>query len=138
MIQAVSAISRYALKRDVFVGLENMEARKKELVLTVEDLDRFACLQNPRFGVTVDLSHFATNGITDPLKPRLPIHNIHISQCRDGKPHFPMQDGGTVLTGALEQWLENYDGCIVLELKSIRDPEIYRKSLQWLEKELGL
>ncbi len=136
--RAVSLISRYALEKDVFVGLENMEARKKELVLSVDDLNRFADLENPRFGVTMDLSHFATNGITDPERPLLPIHNIHISQSREGKPHLPMQDGGSVLTGALKQWLQNYTGCIVLELKSIRDPEIYRKSLEWLKKELAL
>lgn len=132
LLQSAEEISRYAMENTVTAAIENMEARKKELVFTVEDLNRFSGLANTWFGVTLDLSHFATNGIFCPETEKLllPIKNIHVSQCRDGKPHIPLQEGGTVKL----EWLRGYKGSIVLELKSIYDPEIYKESRIILEK----
>ena len=123
LLQAVAEIAAYAKEKKVRVGIENMECREKELVFTVEDLNRFAPLGegNPYFGVTLDFVHFATHGITDPRlqKLKLPIFNVHLSQGLGRKTHLPLTvEDGTVdieaVCRGLIEW--GYEGFLVFEL----------------------
>lgn len=132
--QAVEEIAAYAGERQVFVGIENMESRKKELVISISDLNRFQEIakNNRYFGVTLDFSHFATNGIVDPEIEalQLPINNVHISQCSEGKPHLPLESGGQVKVRQILKGLKKhrYLSPLVVELKSINDWRIYEQS----------
>ena len=136
----VQEIADYAVSEKVSVGIENMEYRKKEMVFSIEDLNRFVSVgeNNPYFGVTLDFSHFATNKISlnEIKKMCLPIKNVHISQCVAGKPHLPMDaDGGEVQTAEVLSILNalGYQDAIVMELKSIADWEVFEKSRVYLE-----
>lgn len=140
LLHAVQEIADYAVSEKVSVGIENMEYRKKEMVFSIEDLNRFVSVgeNNPYFGVTLDFSHFATNKISlnEIKKMCLPIKNVHISQCVAGKPHLPMDaDGGEVQTAEVLSILNalGYQDAIVMELKSIADWEVFEKSRVYLE-----
>ena len=118
----------------MYVAIENMERRKKELVLSWEDLNRFNNIGNDNeyFGLTLDFSHFATNEIyaCDIGEINLPVYNVHLSQCMDDKPHLPLYEKGNVNIKDVLLYLDkiNYPSNVVLELKSIYDADVYIKS----------
>lgn len=119
---SAARIAAYAKEKKVFVGLENMERRKNEIVCTVADLNRFEPLarENPYFGVTLDFVHFSTLGdVPDLGELRLPIHDVHISQNAGGKTHRPLTEpGGTVDVLKVCRRLADcgYKGFAVLEM----------------------
>lgn len=140
LLEVTEEIADYAAVKKVSVGIENMECRKKEFVLSTEDLNRFENIakENPYFGVTLDFSHFAANKILPeqfgPLS--LPVKNVHMSQCIDGKPHLPLDlPGGKVNVVKVFELLDEigYQDMVVMELKSITDWEIFAKSRRCLE-----
>lgn len=138
MLESVREIAAYAAQMQVHVGIENMEKRKKELVYSIADLNRFARVAegNPYFGVTLDFCHFATNGILEPEleQLQLPIKNVHLSQCIDGKPHYALDRAGEIeFSNALKIVDEaGYTGSVTMEIKSVFDPQVYRASREVL------
>lgn len=141
LLESVSEIALYAKYKRVYVAIENMENRKKEIVFSIDDLNRFASIgnDNPYFGVTLDFSHFATNEIFCPEldKLALPVKNVHISQTVDLKPHFPLyEDNGSVKTDYIVEQLKNvaYDSFYVMEIKAQTDYKIFEKSRVFLQK----
>lgn len=134
LLDSVKEIADYANQMEVHVGIENMEKRKKELVFTVEDLNRFAepACGNSFFGVTLDFCHFATNGIFQPKleQLRLPVKNVHISQCVDGKPHYALDKAGEIDFADVMDMLEriDYTGSVTMEIKSVFDDAVYTAS----------
>lgn len=115
----------YAKEKKVYVGLENMELRPFELVYTIDDLNRFADFgkDNPYFGVTLDFAHFSSHGILKPdlSKLKLPVHNVHLSQGKDGKMHFPLtaENGMVKLKSVCEVLKEyDYDKFVVFETRT--------------------
>ena len=139
MLESMAELAAYAKEAKIHLGVENMEKRKKELVYTVDDLNRFAPLaqENPYFGVTLDFCHFATNDILAPELDRLlaPVKNVHISQCTDGKPHFALYKEGILVPANVAQMLDGigYTGSVTMEIKSVYDPQIYADSRLVLE-----
>ncbi len=138
MLKNVQELADYAKDRKVYTAIENMELRKKELVFTVDDLNRFEFISknNPYFGATLDFSHFATNKIY-PQNIRglkLPVYNVHISQCVNGKPHFPLHEPGEIEIGEIIKTLDDYNSTLVIELKSVFVHEIYKNSRMELLK----
>ncbi len=124
LLKVVAEIAEYAKEKKVKIGLENMELRPFELVYTIDDLNRFAKfgIDNPYFGVTLDFAHFSSHGILKPdlSKLNLPVHNVHLSQGKDKKMHFPLTvEGGMVdLKSVCEVLKEyNYDGFVVFETR---------------------
>ena len=134
LLAAVKEAANYAKSLRVHLGIENMEKRKKELVFSVEDLNRFAPIaaENPYFGVTLDFCHFATNGILAPEleQLQLPVKNVHISQCIGEKPHFALNAEGTVSMADVKRRLQTagYEGPVVMEIKSVYDYRVYEAS----------
>lgn len=134
LLKSVEEIAAYAKEKQVHVGIENMEFRKKELVFTISDLNRFGEIakDNSYFGATLDFAHFATNQIYLPEIEalKLPIKNVHISQCIEGKPHLPLNEDGEVkvqeILGILRK--QDYISPIVLELKSVYDGKVFAQS----------
>lgn len=134
MLESVREIAEYAKQMKVHVGIENMEKRKKELVYTISDLNRFAEIAagNPYFGVTLDFCHFATNGIFAPELDQLQllVKNVHISQCIDGKPHYALDEDGQIDFSNVSAMLRaiGYKGSITMEIKSVFDYQVYSAS----------
>lgn len=125
MMNAVAEIAEYAKEKKVYVGIENMELRPHELVFTIDDMNRFAplCENNPYFGATIDFAHYATHniGLPDLKALKLPIHNVHISQVRNGSAHHALTfTDGIVDIEAICRLLKDYgyDGQVVLEIAS--------------------
>jgi sugar phosphate isomerase/epimerase len=119
----VRRLAEYAKEKKVYIGLENMERRKHELVYTIDDLNRFAEFgkNNPYFGVTLDFAHFSSHGILKPdlSKLKLPIHNVHLSQGLNGKMHVPLTvENGMVDMKSVCEVLKNYnyDSLVVFEV----------------------
>ena len=136
LMNAVTDIAAYAKNKQVYVGLENMELRKYELVFTIDDLNRFAHLaeNNPYFGVTIDFAHFTSHGIFAPdlNSLKLPVYNVHLSQCIAGKMHCPLTAPGGVVRVEDAYTILNrygYNGRIVFEMRSE-----YRESMELLRK----
>ena len=138
LLESVQDIADYAKERKVYIAIENMELRKKELVFSVDDLNKFEFISknNIYFGVTLDFSHFATNKIypQNITGLRLPVYNVHISQCVGGKPHFPLYDAGEIEMPDVIKILGNYNSSLVVELKSVFDREVYINSRKELLK----
>ena len=123
LLKTVGEIAEYAKEKKVYIGLENMERRKYELVYTIDDLNRFAEFgkNNPYFGVTLDFAHFSSHGILKPdlSKLKLPIHNVHLSQGLNGKMHVPLTlENGMVDMKSVCEVLKNYnyDSLVVFEV----------------------
>lgn len=141
LLNSVEKIAAYAKEQKVYVSIENMENRSKELVMNADDLNRFEPMgsENEYFGVTLDFSHFATNGILSPnLKQlKLPIRNVHISQCVDKKPHLSLEtaEGEVRLCEMMKELLEiEYQGMYVLEVKGMRDVKALQRNIKILEE----
>ncbi len=139
LMDSVSEIAQYSKTKKVYSAIENMELRKKELVLTAEHLNRFCSVSenNEFFGVTLDFCHFATNGIFSGEigDIRIPVYNVHLSQSVNSKPHYPAYEEGDIdfreVPKALQRY--NYSSAVVMELKSVFDAEVYKKSKMVLE-----
>ena len=143
LLESVAEIAEYAKSKKVHIGIENMERRSKEIVFTIDDLNRFEEIgvDNEYFGVTLDFSHFATNEIFLPKldKLRLPIKNVHMSQCVAGKPHYQMDDlEGQVRLNEVLKELEkaNYQSMIVMEIKGKLDWTVFESSQQIISKHI--
>jgi len=124
LLEVVGDIAAYAKEKKVRIGLENMELRKNELVYTIDDLNRFAPIgeDNPYFGVTLDFAHFSSHNIISPdlTKLKLPIHNVHLSQGRVGRMHYPLtiENGLVDLDAVCRRLTEcEYDGFAVFEMR---------------------
>ncbi len=122
LLEVVSDIAQYAKEKQVYVGMENMELRPYELVYTIDDLNRFShlCENNPYFGVTIDFAHYITLGIglPDLQALKLPLHDVHLSQVKDGRPHFSLtHTDGLVDVDKVCRLLADYGykGTVVLE-----------------------
>lgn len=124
MMAVVAEIAQYAKEKQVHVGMENMERRPYELIYTVDDLNRFACLgkDNPYFGVTLDFAHYSSHGIGMPTLRalQLPLYNVHVSQNVGGKMHYALPDDGIVDVDEVCRRLLDYgyDGAVVLEVRN--------------------
>lgn len=125
MMDAVGEIAAYAKEKKVYLGIENMELRPYELVFTIDDMNRFApfCENNPYFGATIDFAHYATHniGLPDLKALKLPLHNVHLSQVRNGSAHHALTfTDGIVDIDAICRLLKDYgyDGQVVLEIGS--------------------
>lgn len=124
LLEIVSDIAAYAKQKKVRVGIENMENRRFEFVHSIEDLNRFAEIgkDNPYFGVTIDFAHYLTydNAMPDLSRLKLKVHNVHLSQVVEGKPHFPLtRESGIVDVNGVCKALDayGYDGFVVFETR---------------------
>lgn len=118
--EAFDLIAKHAQKYEILVGIENMELRPKEFVLTSAHINKlFASLSRPSVGLTFDIAHCMS--VEEPLvflnRLNAPIVNVHMSQYARGNMHLPMySEKGTI--NLIEVWrrLETvYDGPMIIE-----------------------
>jgi sugar phosphate isomerase/epimerase len=150
-IDALRRIARRAEQCGVTVGVENMEQRGKEMVVTEEDLaGLLQAVNSPSLQATLDIAHLhsAEDVYRAVAAWRLPLVNVHISQS-DGRHlpgpplvngqsdgmHLPIYAGrrGTIDYARLLPLLaEKYQGLLVIEgYVRGREEENVRRSWQW-------
>lgn len=135
-IDSLSEITSYAKAHKVYIGIENMEKRSKEVVQSIEDLKRIITLVNNDFlGATLDLSHLYTTGIKSiDGTIDFPIFNVHVSQCVANKPHYQLnhENRQVDIKTHLDYLKTIYNGQLVIEVKG----ELKKKDLMMNLKEL--
>jgi sugar phosphate isomerase/epimerase len=118
--EAFDLIAKYAQEFDVLVGVENMEMRAKEFVLTGTHINKlFASLRYPSVGLTFDIAHCMS--VEEPLtflnELNVPIVNVHMSQYAKGHMHLPMYSEKATIN-MIEIWRKLktlYNGPMIIE-----------------------
>lgn len=118
-LDSLSEIMLYAESCGVYIGLENMEDRKKELLLYPSDFKRlFSTIKSKHLGITLDLAHLLTLKKTDPLQYMeefSPLFHVHISDSNANHVHLPLGKGEVHLPSLLERLYGLYNGAITVE-----------------------
>ncbi|WP_087972679.1 sugar phosphate isomerase/epimerase family protein [Oceanobacillus rekensis] len=120
-IEVFKEIATYGEQLGIKIGLENMEKRPKEFVMTNEAIHRLINeVNNPYLGMTLDLAHCHSLGdVSTYVKSiNVPIYNVHISQASKGKMHLPFsttKEDRVHFENVLPLLYEKYDGVLVNE-----------------------
>jgi len=126
--QALFMIGKKAKELGVKVGVEVMERKPGELVVTPEDLNVLLDIVNlDSLGTTFDIAHAAThykgsvelaqlNGsIVDYMKRLRKIYNVHVSNSSPEKVHLPLSRGAYDFLPVLKELSEIYRGTVSIE-----------------------
>lgn len=144
--EAFQKIAAEAHKLEVFVGIENMELRKKEFVVDYASVERLmVAVANPYMGFTLDIAHARTltadvAGYVQGVA--VPIVNVHASQAVEQKAHLPFyaeRDGLIDLGTVVEELAaKRYSGAIINESYDKRDPmRALEKAYEYLKEAVG-
>jgi len=138
-IEVFNKLASYAEKRGVFIGVENMEKRPKELITEYEGIKRLIkSVNNPALGLTLDIAHyFGVGNIADFVKKiDFPIVNVHVSQANNDKMHLPLYnewEGMIDYTPVLTALREKHKGCLIIEgYVRGNEAETITKNIKWL------
>jgi len=119
-LDSFSQLVKTAEEYDVFLGIENMELRAKEMVIFPKDVNRLISgIQSKRVGITLDLAHIATiENLTvkeyiSELQKKI-IH-VHLSDLNKNTTHLPLGWGRLNLSGMLSALQKEYDKNVVIE-----------------------
>lgn len=120
-IESFKEIANYSEQLGIKIGLENMEKRAKEFVLTHEDVARIITeVDNPYLGLTLDLAHCHSIADVDTFvdSVNVPIFNVHISQASKKKMHLPFGtevEDRIQFESVLPKLYQKYQGVLVNE-----------------------
>jgi len=119
-LDSFNQLVKTAEEYDVFLGIENMELRAKEIIIFPKDINRLIfSIQSKCVGITLDLAHIATIGNFDVKKyiselPKKIIH-VHLSDSNKSTTHLPLGWGKLNLPEMLFDLQEEYDKNVVIE-----------------------
>jgi len=91
-IAAFAALAHKAESKNLVIGIENMEKRPKEFVLTETDIRKIIqAVGSNSLQTTLDVAHLHSTGDVTPAIEawQLPIANVHISQS-NAQMHLPI------------------------------------------------
>ncbi|KZE37826.1 hypothetical protein AV656_09885 [Bhargavaea cecembensis] len=120
-IESFKKIAAYSEQAGLKIGVENMEKRPKEFVLTVEEVSRLIDeVGSPSLGLTLDLAHCHSIGDVGTFveEIRVPIFNVHISQASKSNMHLPFNteaEDRINFGPVLEKLSRKYDGMLINE-----------------------
>lgn len=120
-IESFKEIGKYSEQLGIKIGLENMEKRSKEFVMTNEDVTRIITeVDNPYIGLTLDLAHCHSIGDVGAFvdSVNVPIFNVHISQASKNKMHLPFHteaEDRIDFEPILPKLFQKYDGLLINE-----------------------
>lgn len=118
-IAAFRQIAEAAARVGVRVGVETMERRPAEFMLTPESMTRLlAAVDHPALGVTLDIAHLSTLGDALAYAAGLrEIVNLHISDAAPGRMHLPIGEGAIEFAADVLRQVagSGYDGALVVE-----------------------
>jgi len=135
-IEAFGFLANRAEQEGVVIGIENMENRPQELVLTENQLRKIIQgVGSPSLETTLDVAHlYSLNQGLDSLAHwQLPLANVHISQA-GSKMHLPIYAPGEIdYHQAFSCLAGQYQGMLVVEgFIPGQEKENVQKSYQWL------
>jgi sugar phosphate isomerase/epimerase len=124
--EAFTSICEYAAKFSIEIGIENMEAIKKEFIVKIEDVNSMINKLNKKgienVGCVLDIAHIPLD--EDPLEYYKKIKNvneIHLSDSRKDKLHLPLGTGQINFSRILKYLNDKFTGPIVIEGFKIDD-----------------
>ncbi len=137
-IAAFAALAHMAESHNLVIGIENMEKRPKEFVLTETDIRKIIeAVGSNNLQATLDVAHLHSAGDVTPAIAawQLPIANVHISQS-NGQMHLPIfseEAGGIDYAHIFPLLIVKYQGFLVVEgyLRG-QEKENVKKSYEWL------
>lgn len=137
-IAAFTALARKAESKKLVIGVENMEKRPKELVLTEADIGKIIqTVGSNSLKVTLDVAHLhSVEAVIPAIEAwQLPIANVHISQS-NAQMHLPVyskEAGGIDYANVFPPLSTKYQGFLVVEgyLRG-KEKENVRQSYEWL------
>jgi len=119
-LDSFSQLVNTAEEYHIFLGIENMELRAKEMIIFPKDINRLiSSLQSKNVGITLDLAHIATIGNFDvkeyisELQKKI-IH-VHLSDSNNTTTHLPLGWGELNLPEMLFALQKEYDKNVVIE-----------------------
>ncbi|HDK28136.1 MAG TPA: sugar phosphate isomerase/epimerase [Candidatus Atribacteria bacterium] len=119
-IDSFSQLVKVAEEHDVFLGIENMESRAKEMIIFPKDINRLISdIRSKCVGITLDLAHIATIG-SPTVKEYISelqgkIIHAHLSDSNKTTTHLPLGWGSSNLSGMLSDLQKKYDKNVVIE-----------------------
>lgn len=125
-------------KKNLVIGIENMEKRLKEFVLTETDIRKIIqAVGSNSLKATLDVAHLhSTSNVTSAIEAwQLPIANVHISQS-NAQMHLPVffkEAVGIDYANIFPLLIAKYQGFLVVEgyLRG-KEKENVKKSYEWL------
>ena len=111
-------IDMIADSEGVVIGLEVMEKRPREILVTPEDVIDLMNQGWKNLKLTIDLAHART--VMDPSEFLNSINykwinHIHLSDSSAARPHLPLGKGDSDINKALKTLSEFYKGVIIIE-----------------------
>ncbi len=120
LVAGVRELAAHAAGRGMRLGVEHMESKQGEYVITVDDANRLVReVDCPNVGTVLDVAHLPWGEDEAAFIARLErIIHIHLSDADESHLHLPLGQGGRDLMRALRA-LHRYDGSIAIEGFSI-------------------
>jgi len=119
-LDSFKQLVKTAEEYDVFLGIENMELRAKEIIIFPKDVNRLISrIHSKRVGITLDLAHITTiENLTikeyfSELQEKI-IH-VHLSDSNKNTTHLPLGWGKSNLPEMLFALQKEYDKNVVIE-----------------------
>lgn len=119
-LDSFSKLVKTAEQHDVFLGIENMELRAKEMVIFPQDVNKLvSSLRSKYVGITLDLAHIATiKNLTVKeyiSKLQEKIIHVHLSDSNTNTTHLPLGWGNSNISKMLFALQKKYDKNVVIE-----------------------
>jgi sugar phosphate isomerase/epimerase len=119
-LDSFSKLRNIAEEHGIYLGIENMEQRAKEIIILPRDVNKLiSSLKSKYIGITLDLAHIATIGNTDTEKYiselSEKIIHVHISDSNKTNTHLPLGWGELNLSGMLFDLQKVYNRSVVIE-----------------------
>lgn len=120
LIARVREIADRAAEGAIQVGVEHMEARQAEYLITPDDANRLVReVDRPNVGTVLDIAHIPWEEDETQFLLRLErIVHVHLSDADESRLHLPLGQGARDL-GRILRALRDYQGSVVLEGFSI-------------------
>lgn len=116
LVASLRAIADHAAAYGLRVGVEHMEPRQGEYVITPEQANRLVReVDRPNLGTVLDVAHIPWGEDESSFAARLEhLVHIHLSDADESRLHLPLGQGARNLTPLLGH-LRHYQGTIALE-----------------------
>lgn len=120
LVAGIREIADHASARTLRLGVEHMEPRQGEYVVTAEDANRLVDeVGRPNVGTVLDVAHIPWGEDEAAFIARLKhVVHVHLSDADESRLHLPLGQGGRDLVQILDA-LSHYSGTIALEGFSI-------------------
>jgi sugar phosphate isomerase/epimerase len=120
LVAAVQEIADHAAHHGMTVGVEHMEARQAEFIVTAQEANRLlGDVDRPNVGTVLDVAHipWGEDEVAFLGQLRRVVH-VHLSDADESRLHLPLGQGGRDLVRIMRA-LRDYAGTVAIEGFSI-------------------